>query len=372
MSYVEHTPEELLSMGFAAVEVVEKRWCVHWEETRVDPALLVRETLPSTVDFQTSGSTGASQTWRRTRDTLWLEAGMLAELVATEKPEAIVSFVPPAHLFGALASVLVPAHLRLPVWYRSTYFGAMPAIEQRRAVVVATPWIFTLLLEHMEWVHALDHLAVLYGGAMLPATAREFLSQAGSERAEIVELLGSTEAGGIGTRRWRHGEPPPWTLFDDVSFAEGMEPGGEGRLVVRSPRLAFRPGEKQPRRWEADDHVEMLDGRTFRFAGRRTRLVKINGRRVNLDEEEHAMRAVLDCADLALLPVEDRMIGEHVDLLLVLKKGTTLGTLDLPAAIDLLGVRPRRVHVVPLIDRSQTGKLRRIQTALPTHTEEEP
>lgn len=305
---------------------------------------------------------------------------MLADLVRTDRPAAVVSFVSPAHVYGALATVLMPARLGVPVWYRLSPYGAMPVVDARRVVVVAIPWIFQLLLTHMAWVREFDHVTVLHSSAMLPETARDFLAEAGAGRAAIVEVLGSTEAGAIATRRWRAGDPPPWTLLDDVSFAAadagGVPDSGaadhgvpdhgapdhgapdEVPLIIRSPRLAFRPGGPPPRVWEADDHVQRLDGRTFRFAGRRTRLVKLNGRRVNLDEVEHALRADLHCADLAVVPVADRMIGEHVDLLVVPHPGTTLADIDLAAVRTRLGVRPRRVRVVSRIDRSDVGKLR--------------
>jgi acyl-coenzyme A synthetase/AMP-(fatty) acid ligase len=364
VGYPELTPATLLSLGFTAPEVTESAWSVRWDKADLDPGELVLRTLPPTVDFHTSGSTGPSRCWRRVRENVWLEAGMLADFLRPEGPEAVVSFVPPVHLYGALASVLVPAHLGVPAWFRPNFFGAMPAIEQRRIVVVATPWIFSLLLEQMAWVRTMEHITVLHGGAMLPAAAGEFLVEAGADRALIVEVLGSTETGGIATRRWREGEPPPWTLFRDVSFAgpAGTGPAdGEVPLVVRSPRIAFRPDGHPPPVWETDDHVQPLDDRTFRFTGRRNRLVKVNGRRINLDEVEHSLRAVLDCDDLAIVPVADRMIGEHIDLLVVLKPGTALADINLSAGIAQLGVRPRRVHVVPRIDRSETGKLRHVQ-----------
>jgi acyl-coenzyme A synthetase/AMP-(fatty) acid ligase len=344
-------PERLLGLGFAAPEVAEGAWHVEWD-TVADAEGLCAAVLPPFIDFHTSGTTGPAQCWRRSRENVWREAGMLAGLIAPDRPEAIVSFVPSVHLFGALASVLVPAHLGLPVWFRPGFAGALPEVPRRRIAVLATPWIFQLLLENMDWVRRFDHVTVLYGGAMLPATAGKFLREAG--HAVIVEVMGSTEAGGVATRRWHDGEPPPWTLFPDVSFAEA--PDGETPLAVRSPRLAFRPGAQPPDRWLADDLVEPLDDRTFRLAGRSGRLVKVNGRRINLDEAEHAVRAVLDCADLALVPVADDLVGEQVELLVVLKPGTGLADLDLPAAFRRVGVRPKRARAVARIERSALGK----------------
>jgi acyl-coenzyme A synthetase/AMP-(fatty) acid ligase len=367
VSYTKFTPAEILSLGFTAPEITDQAWCVNWSGTDPDVEDLVLRTLPETIDFHTSGSTGPSQCWRRIREDVWLEAGMLAELLEPERPQAIVSFVPPVHLYGALASVLVPAHLGVPVWYRPKVLGMMPAIAQRRVVVVATPWIFSVLLEHMTWVHAMEHITVLHGGAMLPAAAGDFLVEAGEDRALIVEVLGSTEAGAVATRRWRAGEPPAWTLFRDVSFAmPASAADGELPLVVRSPRLAFRPDSQAPELWEMDDHVQPVDNRRFRFAGRRSRLVKVNGRRINLDELEHSLRAVVNCADLAIMPLADRMVGEHIDLLIVPEPGDTLADIDLYAVISHIGIRPRRVHAVARIDRSETGKLRHVQASLTT------
>jgi acyl-coenzyme A synthetase/AMP-(fatty) acid ligase len=357
VGYPALSPERLLSLGFTAPEVTDGVWCSRWDSV-ADPAGLCASGLPPVIDFHTSGSTGPSRCWQRSRDKVWLEAGMLAGLIAPDRPEAVVSFVPPKHLFGALATVLVPAHLGIAVWYRAAFVGEMPDLPHRRIAVMATPWIFQLLLQHIDWVRRFDHITVLYGGAMLPATAGKFLKEAGRERAAVVEVMGSTEAGGVATRRFNEGEPPSWTLFPDVSFAEPAmaDVREEIPLAVRSPRMAFQPGEQPPPRWVADDLVVPVDDRTFRLVGRSGRLVKVNGRRINLDDAEHAVRAVLGCADLALVPVADEVIGEHVELLVVLEPGTELSELDLPAAVRRLGVRPKRLRVVPRIERSALGK----------------
>ncbi|MFJ7075535.1 hypothetical protein [Streptomyces sp. NPDC098781] len=369
MPYQKLTAKELLALGNAAPEVNDSSWCVTWDPSEEGSAAerLVLDTLPPVLDFHTSGSTGPSRCWRRTRETAWLEAGMLAEFVGAGTPHApgaVVAFAPPLHVYGALATFLVPARLGVPVWYRKEYVGALPETGQRRALVVATPWIFSLLLRHLDWVRSFEHLTVLYSSAMLPSDAGTLLEQAGPGRVTLVELLGSTETGGIAVRRWEGGESPVWTLFPDVTRVDGDAPGDEGAvpLVIRSPRLGHRPGEPQPAEWHTGDLVEPLDDRTFRLVGRIGRLVKVNGRRVNLDETEHRLRARLHCADLALVPVSDPMIGEHVDFYVVPALDTRADELDLSPVLALLGARPRRVHVVPAISRSALGKLRPQQT----------
>jgi acyl-coenzyme A synthetase/AMP-(fatty) acid ligase len=335
-------PDELLSEGFGAI--TDRPWFVRWGPGAGD---LVRDSLPETVVMRTSGTTGPSLEWPRTRQQLWAEAGLLADLLRPHQPEAVVSFAPPRHLFGALASVLVPARLGVPAYYRPGFFGSLPPVAGKRVTVMAVPWIFQLLLEHPDWVRSVADLTVLHSTALLPATAGDFLAMAG--HARIVEVFGSTETGGVAHRSWRGGNPL-WQLFDDVAVESGND--GEVPLVVRSPRLAG-----DARTWQMDDFVELSGDRRFRFTGRRGRLVKVNGRRLNLDELEVALRAAVQCDDLALVPCADAMIGEHIDLLVVPSAG---GRYDLGRAFEVLGLRPRRVRVVDRIDRTETGKLRRV------------
>ncbi|ONI76001.1 hypothetical protein ALI144C_35385 [Actinosynnema sp. ALI-1.44] len=333
-------PQQLLSAGFDAI--TDRAWRTQWTSGAAD---VVRAALPETVVMRTSGTTGPSREWPRTREQLWAEAGLLADLLRPHRPDAVVSFAPPRHLFGALASVLVPARLGVEAWYRPGFFGALPPMAGRRVAVVAVPWIFRLLVEHQDWVRSLADLTVLHSTALLPATAGEFLAVA--PQARIVEVFGSTETGGVAYRWWRGGNPP-WQLFGDVTVDIAGQ--GERPLVVRSPRLAGNAPSHQ-----MDDFVEPVGDRRFRLTGRRSRLVKVNGRRLNLDELEVALRAVLRCADLALVPTTDAMIGEHVELLVV-----PSGRYDLSPVVDVLGLRPRRVRVVDRIDRTETGKLRRV------------
>lgn len=366
MTYIDTDPARLLSLGFSSPDVADTAWHTRWDGLDRDPENLALSLLPPFVDFSTSGTTGPSRRWRRHTSKMWAEAGMLADLVRPQAPEAVVSFVPTLHIYGALTSVLLPAHLRLPVWYKSGFFGTMPDLgPRRRAVVIATPWIFRLLLENLEWVRSLEQVTVLYGGAMLPETANEFLREAGPDLARIVEVLGSTEAGGIATRTWNAGDPPEWTLFPDVEFTDSVLNGprqdDEVSLSVTSPRLAFREGEDPPESITLDDFIRPLGPRSFTFTGRSSRIVKVNGRRINLDEVEHSLHSELDCEDLAFLPVTDAMIGEHVDMYVVPGPGRTLQDVALEKAFAQLGVRPRRVHSVSRINRSSLNKVRPVQ-----------
>ncbi|TDD37552.1 long-chain fatty acid--CoA ligase [Actinomadura sp. KC06] len=361
MTYPELSPAALLADPTAARHS-EEPWHVRWDDAGETggSAEDVRNVLPETVDLRTSGTTGTGQTWRRTREQMWAEAGLLADLLRPGEPQAVLSFAPPRHLFGALATVLAPAKLGVRTWYRPRFFGTMPPPEQANWAVIAVPWTFAILRRNHAWVRAVRRLTILHSTASLPAPAAELRAAVGADRLRIVEVFGSTEAGGIATRTWT-GDDGPWELFPDVAFAAPQRPGGgEVPLEVSSPRLAFRAGGRPPAMWRTDDFVEPVDARRFRFTGRRGRLVKINGRRVNLDGLEEGLRSAVPCADLAVLPVPDELSGEHLDLLVVPARdaGTALTEGAVRIAAAQFDIRPRKVRLIDRIDRSETGKLR--------------
>ncbi|MFF1946117.1 hypothetical protein ACFVWF_28740 [Rhodococcus qingshengii] len=368
MHYREFSPEELIAVGFDSPEVTDHPWTVRWDRYRGSAAELVLSALPESVSFETSGTTGQSQSWSRPRESLWAEVSMLAGLVGPHQPRAALCSVHPHHLYGALSSVLLPAHLGIPAWFRPGFIGEMPPADSADSwLVTAIPWTFSLLRRNLPWVRSAGRVTVLHASGMIPDAALEFLDEAGAAQARVVEVFGATESGGVATRQWSAGTPPHWSLIDDVSFADSLrENEGEVSLRVRSPRLAHRPGEPHPESCLLDDHVERLDERTFRFSGRRTRLVNINGRRLNLDRLEDLLTPIEGCLDLAVRPVSDPMIGEHIELYLVLDKGIALGDLDLAAAFARIGIRPRRICSVDEIDRTEIGKFRRIHQTVTT------
>ncbi|WP_067972613.1 class I adenylate-forming enzyme family protein [Nocardiopsis trehalosi] len=356
-------PERLLG-ALGDPEATEHPWTVDWSAVP-DAAALVRAALPARTAFHTSGSTGRRRRWERTADQLWAEAGLVADLVSADgRPDAVLAFAPPRHLYGTIATVLVPARLGVPVHYLPA--GArLPDPGGRRWAVAAIPWTFGILLRRRAWFDGAARADFVHSTAVLPSAAFDLLDavHARGRAGWLLELFGSTETGAVAVRRRRAGatrDPAdPWTLCADVRFAGPA--AGEAPLTVRSPRLALAEDGAPPPVWEMDDRVRVTGERTFTFAGRRGRLVNVNGRRLDLDRLEEELRSALDCADLACAPVADAFVGEHFDLLVVPGPGGGPSGTDLRAALDRLGCRPRRVRSVDRIDRSETGKLRHVQ-----------
>lgn len=356
--YQELAPEELLARALAHEQVGPS--VTRWDGLgRAAAEELVGRAVPDVVELRTSGSSGPAAGWRRTRRQLWTEAGMLAELVRADRPRAVLSFAPPTHLYGLIATALLPAVLGLPVWHCPSYGLPAPEADARRWLVVAIPWAFPVLLRDLSVLGGPEHVTVLHSTATLPATAGDFAAALGPERLRLIELFGSTETGAVASREWSS-FAAAWTLMPDVRFADD-DPGerelpGETPLSVRGPRLALTGAGRPMDRWTTDDFVRRLDDRRFLFHGRRHRLVKVNGRRIDLDRLEERLRAAVPCADLACLPVTDPVRGERVDLLVAAPEDPALVARRTAECLRELGVTIGRIRMVETIDRGEVGK----------------
>ncbi|MFD0823844.1 hypothetical protein ACFQ0D_37220, partial [Micromonospora zhanjiangensis] len=188
-----------------------------------------------------------------------------------------------------------------------------------------------------------------HSSAALPEDAAAVLAALGPG-ARFVELFGSTETGLVATRT--SPDDPEWTLAPDVTFGAGSltrpdteasagadhdtllpaasgsrseAPAGPGTfgpggarpvpLVVRSPRLARRPGEPVPTELRLDDLVTVTGPDTFRWHRRRGELVKVNGRRVELDAVLARLAVAAPGVRLSARPHRDGLRGEWFTVL---------------------------------------------------------
>lgn len=336
----------------------------HVDFSRFDAEYLERlyfQSVNEDMASHTSGTTGEPVTWMRTPRQLWDEAGVIADLVRHRRPEALLSFAPPSHIYGAMATGLLAARLRLPMWYVARGGTEIPPIGSSRWLIAAIPSTFRALAQAFrpDYPH---ELTVLHSTAMLPAAAREFASGRRAGQLLLVEVFGSTETGAVAFRPWSEPESD-WQLMPDVTFATEApaDPAAaedEVKLAVSGPRLARRKGEAPPERRRMDDFVEITGTRRFQFRGRRGRLVKVNGKRVDLDRMEDVLRSCGGLTDAACIPVRDPLRGEHFDLHVVPAPGSAVPYQLISEELAPFGTYPRAIKIVDSVNRTETGKVR--------------
>jgi acyl-coenzyme A synthetase/AMP-(fatty) acid ligase len=115
-------------------------------------------------------------------------------------------------------------------------------------------------------------LVLSAGAALPPAAARQASNILGTATTEI---FGSTETGAFATRR-AEGKDEPWSPLTGIRL--GLTP--DGRLKLRG---AFVDTEGW---YETSDLADLPGDGGFRFRGRSDRVVKIEGKRVSLNELE--------------------------------------------------------------------------------------
>ncbi|MFG2876378.1 acyl-CoA synthetase [Streptomyces sp. NPDC048337] len=333
-----------------AAETPAGAWHLAWDALDAAEAADVLERLVARdYAFHTSGSTGEPVRRTLSGDRLRADSEQLARLLRPYGPQAVVSFAPSRHAYGASATLLLPAVTRLPVWFWPAFDSPPPPVTARRIAVVAIPWTFRILARHPRWLAAFEHVTFLHSSAELPTEAARLCD---GRRTAMVEVLGSTETSAVAHRTgW---DPDgPWTLLDDVSFA-GPREGREIPLTVSGPRLSALPDGSHPAHHEMDDLIRPLGDRQFLRLGRRAHLVKVNGVRHDLNGIAARLRALLPGADVSCVRAADPLRGETYDVLVA--GGGPLTADGVRSLARGIGAAPREVRLVDRIPRGPLGK----------------
>lgn len=176
------------------------------------------------------------------------------------------------------------------------------------AVVVSSPAHLRHLAASPRLREHAGSIAAVFssGGPLETRTALEIEAAIG--RAP-VEIFGSTETGGVASRRASAADPsPPWRVFAPVA----VDRSDDGRLVVTSPFVTPPSGGESAAggaagpaaaTWCMGDRVD-LAGEGFRLLGRSDRVAKIGENTLSLPEiEQHlATHDLVDAAAVGTFP----------------------------------------------------------------------
>jgi len=110
-----------------------------------------------------------------------------------------------------------------------------------------------------------------------------------------IEVLGSTETGGIAYRQQQPEKEILWKKFDEVEIQRQKE---NGALAIRSP-FCFSSDW-----YEMGDAVELVDNEHFKLLGRIDRIVKLEEKRISLDRMETVLADNELIDQVKILPLE--------------------------------------------------------------------
>jgi len=297
----------------------------------------------------TSGSTGApranAKSWRNLTASSAGTRAMLAA-VAGERFH-VVATVPPQHIYGIEMSVLLPLLGEVGVHAGRPFF---PADVAAGLAEVPAPRVLVTTPVHLRALVA-DGTALPPLAAILSATAPlpPELAQAAEQAfgAPLLEVFGSTETCAFASRRVTR--DADWTLYEGVR----LHPQPDGTLI-EAPQLDAPV--------VLADIVSLHDeGRRFRLCGRNTDLLEIAGKRASLGDLTRRLLAIPGVQDGIVFQLDepDAAGVRRIAALAVAPALTEAAILDaLRRAIDPVFL-PRRLRLVDVLPRNETGKLPR-------------
>ncbi|MEG6044236.1 AMP-dependent synthetase [Enterobacter ludwigii] len=259
------------------------------------------------VELFTSGSTGTPRRVIKHIASLDREACLLANRFGERLAGcSIVASVVPQHLYGLTFRIMLPMAMGLPLHAAMLYYAEQLAAlpHDRQYLFISSPAFLKRLDTELT---APPVVMLISAGGMLPWC--DVTETHGWLNVWPDEIYGSTETGILA---WRHrqADSVPWFAFPGVVFHS------EGEICrVTSPLIHEAAG------LELDDILHFDSNGFFSIAGRRGRVVKIEEKRISLNEIERRLLELEGICEAAALPVT-RGGRQGIGVLLVLDEKT--------------------------------------------------
>ena len=312
-------------------------------------ALAARTSDSAWVRLFTGGSTGTPRMWTKTVRNLLAETVSIVANYGVTPEERLVATVSPNHIYGLLYAVLTPLMASAAVAAETPSFpGEIETVvrDSDASILISVPAHYRALNSHPFAPRSL-RLACSSAGILAAEDAVAFSAQTG---VAIAEIYGSTETGGIAERIRADGQGDyrPYPGIDVKIEAE--------RLKVRSDYLSPELALDEEGYFMVGDRVQATVGNRFELLGRMDGIVKVGGRRVDLEAVRQSLKRQPGVTDaLAIsLPVGR---GRENQVVAVVEGH--------PTAVDLTSLRldeleiyarPRCIKVVEKIPLTAAGK----------------
>jgi len=256
------------------------------------------------AEFRTSGTTGEGQPVQKALRHLEDEVAALEERLGPLLPADAQIFATASHqhIYGLLFRVLWPLATGR-AFQAETLLHTQELLPRMRAsgsaALVTTPvHLKRLAAAELHELRGICRVVFSSGGPLAPATAQAVAEPLGSAP---IEIFGSTETGGIATRR----RDLDGDLWQPLPRVEIRRREADGRLEVTSPFVSVGDDVGGGRaRTVLGDRVELSPGGGFLLLDRADRVVKVGEKRLSLPEMERALGEHPGTEEVALLVLE--------------------------------------------------------------------
>ncbi len=275
---------EIAQLGHRLVNARELAAELQLQEPAEQPLQLVLP-LNGQISLFTSGSSGQPKRIDKQLQQLLIEVDVLEKTFAPAVDSTVfLSTVSHQHVYGLLFKVLWPLTQNKPLVCKSFEYP-----EHVRHYAQQHPDQQLTLLSSPAHLHRLAEdnvlrpieaqLAMMFSSGG-PLQADKNLQLQSELHCPMTEVYGSTETGGIAWRQLQADGRTPWTPFAVIEVQQQQHQ----QLAIRSPYL------NDTNEWYlTDDRVELHDNQQFTLLGRVDRVIKLEEKRLSLDEVQQKL-----------------------------------------------------------------------------------
>ncbi len=227
------------------------------------------------INLFTSGSTGVPKNIIKTLKNLEIEAQATIDDFDLPENGIIASTTSSAHSYGLAFNFILPFYGNFSINREKIEF---PEQFKPCDILISTPSFMEKLCKY-NFVFENLPKKIFLAGAKLKSEVYEYFARF----SDVIDIYGSTETGNIAYKRGGN-------IFTLISGVD-IELGENNQIVVKTP---FCPFEKMP----LSDIIEKVSDYEFLLKKRTDRLVKIQEKRISLDELETNLKthpSVEDC-----------------------------------------------------------------------------
>lgn len=253
----------------------------------------------------TGGSTGRPKVWSKSPGNLLTEAFFLSQFFNISEKDIFASTVPPNHIYGLLFSVLVPFISSAAVLddifaYPGEIINAVK--NNLATVLISVPMHYRILRGGGFSTPSL-RLAFSSGGKLDNDDAGSFFQ---NTNLKVAEIYGSTETGGI-AYRYNSGSGGKWSPFESVKWKIKNE-----RLCVSSDYISQELFRDNDGFYITGDRAEHEDESGFNLLGRADGIVKVGGKRVDINKIQEKLRGMSGINDAVVISMPSDKGRENI------------------------------------------------------------
>jgi acyl-coenzyme A synthetase/AMP-(fatty) acid ligase/3-hydroxymyristoyl/3-hydroxydecanoyl-(acyl carrier protein) dehydratase len=238
------------------------------------------------IEIYTSGSAGNRKIIPKKIKHLEEEIVTLESVWGNQvQNKEFIATVSHQHIYGFLFKFLWPI-CSGRIFHSSTYFYPENLLLEMNRIknccLISSPAHLKRMPEliNIEKFKPLTTVIFSSGGPLNPQTAEIYIDNSG---ITPIEIFGSTETGGVAWKQHQKGEKPYWQALPGVE----VKVDDQDCLYVRSAVVSVNSVIEW---FRVGDQVEMLSNQKFTLKGRGDRIIKIEEKRLSLEEMERILK----------------------------------------------------------------------------------